>query len=326
MCESVHKHQLTDSCNTLLDLVCGRKFCCLLSIKKGDLSWGSRQGFACCQQWFAEELPVVSSWDSCTPVIIITIFNSNSVLLRRVSNKPFGGWRDTISSSTCINFCNSYKPSWGWKGKRVNRSCGVAVPPAASLSLLLFQREQELNHDCFCAAEAGYPLAYWIQRWSFILCPLNGNSMMWAWKEWNSMLRETGLKGENSWLQGLSRSAPSASLGGFVFSSEHLGSCSTAPQLWAGKWNNCKESVPSSWNKLHSLWEMKAKAELQNKLEVLRCRSAEWNHSIESDLEQSPEKNPAVMTNPFLMCVVVGKITLKDHFSLCIGYSSLPSF
>lgn len=102
---------------------------------------------------------------------------------------------------------------------------------------------------------------------------------------------------------------------------------STAPQLWAGKWNNCKESVPSSWNKLRSLWEMKAKAELQNKLEVLRCRSAEWNHSIESDLEQSPEKNPAVMTNPFLMCVVVGKITsLKDHFSLCIGYSSLPSF
>lgn len=84
------------------------------------------------------------------------------------------------------------------------------------------QREQELNHDHFSAAEAGYPLASWIQKWSFILFPLNGNSMTWAWKEWNSTLRETGLKGGNSWLQGLSRSAPSASLCGFVFSSDQL--------------------------------------------------------------------------------------------------------
>lgn len=39
-----------------------------------------------------------------------------------------------------------------------------------------------------------------------------------------------------------------------------------------------------------------------------------------------PWKKPAVMTNPFLMCVVVGKITsLKDHFSPCIGCSSLLS-
>lgn len=84
------------------------------------------------------------------------------------------------------------------------------------------QREQELNRDRFSAAEAGYPLASWIQKWSFILFPLNGSSMTWAWKEWNSMLRETGLKGENSWLQGLSRSALSASLCGFVFNSDHL--------------------------------------------------------------------------------------------------------
>lgn len=43
-----------------------------------------------------------------------------------------------------------------------------------------------------------------------------------------------------------------------------------------------------------------------------------WNRAL---------KKPAVMTNAFLMCVVVGKIaSLKDHFSPCVGYSSLLSF
>lgn len=47
-------------------------------------------------------------------------------------------------------------------------------------------------------------------------------------------------------------------------------------------------------------------------------RNQIWNRAL---------KKPAVMTNPFLMCVVVGKITsFKDHFSPYVGYSSLLSF
>lgn len=219
-------------------------------MKKGGLSWGSRQGFPCCQQWFAKrQLPVVSSWGSCTLVLIITIFSSNTVLLRWVSNKPFEGWGDTISSSTCINFCNSYKPSWGWKGRKVNRSCGVAVPPPASLSLLLFQCPK---------GTGGEPWPFFCSR-SWVPAGLLNTKMKFhtvslEWKQHDVSVErvEQYVKGNRTERReqltpGAEQICPLCFTLWICFQLRPAcGSHNTSPQLWAGKWNYCRKVVPET--------------------------------------------------------------------------------
>lgn len=137
------------------------------------------------------------------------------------------------------------------------------VPPRYYSST---QREQELNHDP----------SFWSRSWvptrllnrkngSFMLFPLNGSSMMWVWKEWNSMLRKLNCNERTADSRCWADLLPLLHYMG-LFSALQLrpshGSHNTPPQLWAGKWNNCKGVVHSSWNKLHKLWKMKAKAEL----------------------------------------------------------------
>lgn len=128
--------------------------------------------------------------------------------------------------------------------------------------ILVSKGNRSWTMTVFSAAEAEYPLVSWIEEWSFILFPLNGSSMTWAWKEWNSMLRETQLKGENSWLQGLSRSALSASLYGFVFSSSSQTVSWVSQHISTALGWKMKQLQRGCSFFLHKLWKMKAKAEL----------------------------------------------------------------
>lgn len=86
------------------------------------------------------------------------------------------------------------------------------------------QREQELNHDP----------SFWSRSWvptrlmnrkngSFMLFPLNGSSMMWVWKEWNSMLRKLSCNERTAYSRCWADLLPLLHYMGFqLFNSDHL--------------------------------------------------------------------------------------------------------
>lgn len=104
-----------------------------------------------------------------------------------------------------------------------------------------------------------YPLFSQIQKWRFVLFPWNGSSMMWVWKEWYSVVRETNQR-ERAACSGL---WPDLLLlfhcvvSFQLLDSQHLLGLTTQLHSSGLRKRNNSKRVRSSWNRLHKLWEMK---------------------------------------------------------------------